>query len=429
MPKHNKQEVKTYKQTVVNAVILVVILILFLYVVIQISRSFSVQVSTQRTQKVTDITYSHLDGVIFKDSKTLSFDGDIVHYLANDGEKIGVGQAYAEIFFDTSLSKSECERAEARLNVISDRIKLLEHGLERGKDASDLGAISGEISGSYNAYIDAVLSGDLAVADGFGSTLLAGLIDYSAVTLSEVAQNTLSELISERDELLSYIGGSRKTLISDKSFTFYRNTDGYDDILNSPILYGMTRDTLDGILSKDASSPAYHDGCMLFSSKWYLAIPTDSQAFSAFYENVGSSYDIEFLGADTDTVSMTLVAAVADEGNTERSYLLFSSYDLAISEDLARHQSVRIILDSISGYRVPAGAVNTSNGETGVYILVGNKVEFRRITPIGQGEGYYIVNTYENDREEGVLSETPYLGINDLIITSGRDLYDGKLLD
>jgi len=26
-------------------------------------------------------------------------------------------------------------------------------------------------------------------------------------------------------------------------------------------------------------------------------------------------------------------------------------------------------------------------------------------------------------------SEIPYLNINDLIVTSGRDLYDGKLLD
>ena len=56
-------------------------------------------------------------------------------------------------------------------------------------------------------------------------------------------------------------------------------------------------------------------------------------------------------------------------------------------------------------------------------------MEFRRVTVIGEGNGYLIVNTYEKDYSEGLVSEIPYLKANDLIITSGNDLYDGKLLD
>ena len=55
LPKREKADVKTYNQAVVNAVILVVVLSLFLYVAIQISRNFSDKVSTQRTQKITDV--------------------------------------------------------------------------------------------------------------------------------------------------------------------------------------------------------------------------------------------------------------------------------------------------------------------------------------------------------------------------------------
>ena len=42
---------------------------------------------------------------------------------------------------------------------------------------------------------------------------------------------------------------------------------------------------------------------------------------------------------------------------------------------------------------------------------------------------YYIANTRESDAAEGSISAVPYLQVNDLIITSGNDLYDGKRLD
>ncbi len=429
IPKRQKTEVKTYSRTVVNTVILVVILSLFLYVAIQISRGFSSQVSTVRTQKITDVTYSFLEGVIFTDGEMLREDGEIVHYLAKNGEKIGVGQAYAEIYSSSSLSKDELQTAEKRLNMLSDRIDMLEHGLETGKTASDLGAVSDKISGSYHAYIDAVLGGELAAADNIGETLLSGLVDYSAITLSETAKNTLSELIAERNELISKIGGVKRTLVSDRSFTFYREADGYESVFNCSRLDGMSREMLDGIMRENAEASSSAIGCKVYSSKWYLVLPTDGFVYASFYESVGSSFEVEFLGYDQDSINMTLEAAVADDEDTERSYLLLSSYDLSRIRGFGREQSVRITLSSVTGYRVPADALHTVGADVGVYILFGNRIEFRRVTLIGSGDGYYIVNTFENDRDEGILSDIPYLGVNELIITSGRDLYDGKLLD
>ncbi len=427
--KRKRAAIKTYRQTVVNTVILVVILSMFLYVAIQLSRGFSLQVSTVRTQKITDVTYSYLDGVIFKDGEMLREEGEIVHYLAKNGEKIGVGQAYAEIYSSTSLSKDERWETEKRLNMLSDRINMLEHGLQTGKTVSDLGSVSDKISGSYHSYIDAVLGGELQSADNIGETLLSGLVDYSAITLSEAAKNTLSELVAERDELIARIGGVKRTLVSDRSFTFYREADGYEAVFNCSRLDGMSRETLDGIMRENAEASSSATGCKIYSSKWYLVLPTDGFGYASFYESVGSSFDVEFLGYDQNAISMTLEAAVADGEDTERSYLLFSSYDIAKIQGYGREQSVRIKLRSVSGYRVPSDALHTVGENVGVYVLFGNRIEFRRVTLIGSKDGYYIVNTLENDREEGILSDIPYLGVNELIITSGRDLYDGKLLD
>ena len=126
---------------------------------------------------------------------------------------------------------------------------------------------------------------------------------------------------------------------------------------------------------------------------------------------------------------MLLEDIVSDEGDRTRSYLLFSSLELSTVSGAERIQSVRVRLGSCTGYRIPEGALHLVGEDDGVYILVGNRIEFRRVTLIGMGEGYYIANTYENNLAEGSKSDIPYLSANELIVISGRDLYDGKLLN
>ena len=447
LPKREKAQVKTYKQTVVNAVILVVVLFLLLYMVIQISENFSTQVSTLRTQMVTDVAYSYFDGCIFKDGEAITAPGDIVHYLVPDGAKVGVGQAYAEIYSSTSISKEDRASVEQELNDLSSRILMLESGLEGGKGTSDLGIIGKDISDSYYAYIDSILAGDLSGADSSGDKLLGSMIDYSAITLSEEAKNTLSSLKKERAALIEKIGGTKTVLTSTESFIFYRDSDGYESTLNSSKIPGLDRDTLDSLMTRGQSGADNSIGSAVYTSKWYIALPADEAGYETFRDGVGGTYEIEFLGSDGLSVKMLLEAVVTEEVggadseletetgdvekelDTSRTYLLFSSLDLAKIAGLDRHQSVRIKLDSKTGYRIPVEAVHTVGENRGVYILVGNMIEFRRITIIGEGDGYYIVSTYERDLEDNLGSEIPYLNINDLIVTSGRDLYDGKLLD
>ena len=80
---------------------------------------------------------------------------------------------------------------------------MLVAGLDGGKNTSDLGGVSEDISDNYYAYIDSILGGDLPAADKSGDKLLGALVDYSAITLSESARNTLSALYEEREALLS----------------------------------------------------------------------------------------------------------------------------------------------------------------------------------------------------------------------------------
>jgi len=60
----------------------------------------------------------------------------------------------------------------------------------------------------------------------------------------------------------------------------------------------------------------------------------------------------------------------------------------------------------------------------GVFILVGNVVDFRFIEVILESDGYYIVAPQDLDDPEYPTK----LALYDIIITGGKDLYVGKII-
>lgn len=210
----------------------------------------------------------------------------------------------------------------------------------------------------------------------------------------------------------------------DKGFYFFHSADGYEEIFSSKLLDDMTADELYGLI--DATPKEYSGvvvGKKTNTAQWYMAIPIEEAESFSF--SSGKSYDIIFIDSGREIEMLLEKIYTGEDG----AYLLFSCYDLSLSSDFLRAQNVKIRLGSISGYRIPKEALTTLYNEKGVYILVGSAVEFRRVTVIGEGSMYYIANTYRADLEEGTASDVPYLNINDLIIMSGNDLYDGKTLD
>jgi hypothetical protein len=63
--------------------------------------------------------------------------------------------------------------------------------------------------------------------------------------------------------------------------------------------------------------------------------------------------------------------------------------------------------------------LRTVDGVEGVYIFKDSTVYFRRIEILYRGDGYCVV-AEQNGRED-------YLALYDLLVTSGEDLYDGRV--
>ena len=444
-------------QTVINSIILVLILGLFLYLGVQLLGGFSSSVTTQRTQTITDVDYLHLRGYVFRSESVIERPyGGVCHYLVGDGQRVGKDQSFAT-YYQTS---NDAAGKQAELDELTAQISLLRSKVAMGGSVADIGAIRDVMSSSYYSYVNNVLEGNFMSADRDGDNLLGSLVNYSVITegREDVIENVIKPLEQRRDALLATLGSGKAMNADEESFHFFHTVDGYEDIFSSDKLDDLTPKGLEKLI---ASSPKSYSlgtiGKKAMTNKWYLVMPADDETLLKFafpkkqeieteteseteieteeYQpefKIGQSYRVSFSEAGSE-IPMTLERVWFD-GEGE-GYVVFSSYDLILSSELSRAQDVKVNMGSTTGYRIPSDSLVENDGESGVYILVGTVVEFRRVSVILEGNGYMIVKTYEKDRAEGEANGTldgekyPYLYVNDLIITSGNDLYDGKLLD
>ena len=115
---------------------------------------------------------------------------------------------------------------------------------------------------------------------------------------------------------------------------------------------------------------------------------------------------------------------IITEPDSDDCVLILSSNYATSDMNYLRTQAVELIVRSYTGYRVPVASVRMVDGVQGVYVLTGSLVEYRRIVPLYEADGYFICEP-KNPRDE---SQYDRLNLHDLIINKGRDLYAGKII-
>jgi hypothetical protein len=86
--------------------------------------------------------------------------------------------------------------------------------------------------------------------------------------------------------------------------------------------------------------------------------------------------------------------------------------------------TAQIERSSHSGIYVPREALARFDGMRGVYVLRGNVATFRLVEIVYEGSDYVLVA--ERDDKEGKYY---YLGSNEMIITNGKNLFDGRIVE
>ncbi len=438
------------KQVAVYVLVSVLALGLMIYVGYHMVSGFASEVETHPayldkfSESVTGDAY-----ILRREKVLYSNTAGTVNYLVSDGGKVALGDELADIY------RSGGDGVRERIEEIDRQIEVLLKVEENSKylSASDAVKIDAEIAELLVSLRRDAEGNSLSSAVSVSERLLSEMQRRLLVTgETESFADEIADLRAERAAAVSEMTDVAETVKSDVSAYYFYDVDGYENAFS---FEDIEKIRLSDIERMTAATPeptnGREAGKIVYDYEWYIAIPTDTASLSYF--EVGRSYDIE-LGADGGVQKMVLKRTVTEEGS-DSACLIFSSTVMQSGFEYTRMQPAKINVRTYEGYRVPISAVRVIEYDgvsvEGVYILYGNTVYFRRIEPILSQDGFVLCSANagkpeeEEDggyyefpsltTEEPVGTEAvpayetvPYLNLYDLVITSSKELYDGKIV-
>ncbi len=354
-------------------------------------------------------------GYVFRDEALLEAEyTGVVDYAVSDGEKIAVEQQIADVY------QNGGSFSRRLIRVIDDQIALLEKS-SAGSEPVDLATLRGEANDIYYKLVSLLASGEVGELDTQTEKMMITLNKISDLTSDGgFATDKIAELRALRESLLE---GEYETVYALSSGYFYRTPDGYEDRFTLSAANGLTAEsfaTLEGAVADNSASVSDNVfGKLASTSFWKIAVPLtvkDAEGLSA-----EESYVLTFPENNQTELTMTLESMIADG---DRVICVFYCNRTPDNFSFERCQSVKIEVSSASGIYVPRSALTRLNGVRGVYVLRGSVVHFRSVQIVYEGEDYCLVS--ESFEGEGGYYA---LDTNELIITEGKNLFDGRILN
>jgi putative membrane fusion protein len=404
------------KTTVTSRIVWFLVGLFFLITMAsQISMRFEVPLKTEDA-----LLYEITDSVLFKgvyirDERQISRVTDgIVSYSNKDGSKLAINSVIAKVYSSQSdvLARQRIDELETQIKALSDAETFV------GTDNSQLDAFLGQLADKHLQILRCIDSGDYEGASKYKSDYLSIQSKINVVKgLSSGYSEKIDELESEIKRLDSSITAPPKDLGISESGYFVSVVDGYETVLSYDGAFELTKEHIEDIIKNPAIEvPQNVVGKIIDSYKWRMAAVLDTEKTRGVYK--GKLVDLR-IGALSGSVRAVVVSAAEQKDGT--TVYVFECDRLTDEFVKKRVVSVRLLLESYSGIRVPQAAVKfNEEGERGVFVLNGSVAEFRKLGASSLTREDYII--VEN------LGAFGYLRLYDKIIVSGKDLYDGKIV-
>ena len=356
-------------------------------------------------------------GYVFRDETLLSSDNmGVIDYQVGDGERISVLQPLADVYIG-----NEGLSSRTLMRSIDEYIDLLEKS-EIGAEPVDLKTLRQDANDTYYTLVRMLNEGQ---AGELSLQIEQMMVVLNKISVLEGGQASVTEtLASLRDTRASMLSGHCVTEYSQTSGYFYYYPDGYEEYFSTDVLDDMTPEyfyELEKYLlgSKSTVDTSVY-GKIAQDSSWKFAISLPKKEAERL--EVGSEYSVLFPENNNISLSMSLEKKIVSESNGE-DICVFYCNKLPSDFDLDRAQSVQITVSTVRGIYVPRSALVKKDGLVGVYVLRGSVVYFRCIQIIYDGIDYCLAAI------DGIDQGGYYaLDTNEMMITNGRNLFDGRVL-
>ncbi len=381
------------------------------------------EVETTPAIVVTELNSVSLEAYIVRDETLVyaSVEGGI-NYLFDDGDKVGSGAVIANVY-----SGEGAEEVSDRILAIDKKISILENSsVFENATKTDSKVIDDKINELFYLMRDRIENGDTEYAIYRKDELLTYLNKRQVLTQNISGfEDQIISLIREKETLSGQLINLEENITVTTPGYFYSQVDGYENVFSVSKLADMTLNSYNELVDSDPVdySSVLVAGKIVNSDEWYILSEVVYDDLKKF--NEGNVYEIKF-PFNSDTAIKMSLERIVRENESEKAVLVFKSNYMPVGFKYLRKQNIQIVEESYTGYKIPANAVRVVDGTRGVYILSGNTVVFKEIDVLTENDGYFIVKEQPTYLEDEFYYKK--LALYDNVITSGKNLYDGKII-
>lgn len=348
--------------------------------------------------------------------------GGLLRLARSEGERVSVGGTVASVYADQASLDRQNE-----IDALEARIGQLEYVQSASLSYEASAKLDNQIAQDLLAVRAALAAGRLDTVESRGGELRALVMKRDYTYSGDDLDGQLESLRQELKELRRQAAGTTRRISAPASGLYSAVVDGYETVLTPESVLEMSPSQLSAVQPDGAAGS--HVGKLILGDSWYYAASLRAGEIKDLRE--AGSISLRFSKDVARDLDVTIQSVSWEENG--RSVVVFQGkYDLA-QLTLLRQQTAEIILNTMSGIRVPQEslrvvpqAVTGEDGEerevqtTGVYCVVGVKAIFKPVKVLYSGEGFALV------QPAGAAKRI--LRSGDEVIVTARDLYDGKVV-
>lgn len=400
---------------------------LVVFLMYHIIGSLTSDVETAPISFTTQEQASEYDAYIFRGESLLyTSPGAVgnINFLPEDGTKVSVGEEVCQVYAGSASSETGLALAE-----IERKLELLRNSnLDENVNYSDTQLIDTAINNAYYTLLSRMADGAAGYAMAKSDDLISAMNQRLIITRHvENFDAQIRSLEAQRTALITGSGAAAESVYSDCAGYYYSDIDGFEEIFSSEKISNLTLDEYDSLISSAADVSLQKNkqggtncGKIVTEYNWYIGVRITTEESRSYTE--GYTYNVIFPYNSDIRISMILDRMIL-QADDDRVVLVFRTNTIPEHFSFLRRQTVQIVTETWEGYKVPLSAVRIVDGVQGVYILEGYIVEFRRIEPLCEIDGYFICR--ENN---GTEEDADMLELYDHIIINGKNLYSGKII-
>ncbi|MDR1410081.1 MAG: hypothetical protein LBJ12_07465 [Oscillospiraceae bacterium] len=357
-----------------------------------------------------------LTAIAIREETALTLPGAGYTILARDGARLEKGAAWAAAF--KSREQEAAYRQLQECEILRERLLALQGSTLTGLSTQKLEA---EISGLFLDFLDSTADGTLAHEPDAAAALSEkwGVLSALSSGESDYVGKKISALKKEINQLTQKTKSGKK-LNTPVSGIYISAADGMEDsgkMATRIALAGSVMENENGkaknapltvaeiekLIAQKATTSGHSGGKLVSGFIWYFAAAVPAE--EAQLLSAGSSYHaiLEQLGGKR--ITLTLESIGVQKGSQIPLVFSCSAQDEQILR--LRVTQLRVILKEDDGLRIPRSAIHVLDGETGVFVRIGNKIRFRRALVRCAGEDYVIVRALSQAELESLNPDTP----------------------